>query len=168
MSDAWAADRPDASLLANPAAFPGARQSAGPDESAHDKSAGPEPVNSVGEAELRGVALLPVPARLAEAEKASRQGQAAAERSDALPAVLPILGASRAAAEEPKARQAQPAAVRWNVPSALQVRSLLELAPLAEARPEEAASAPIEFVPAAVLPESAAAVAPPGGPACRA
>lgn len=168
MSDAWAADRLDALRRANPVVLPDAKQSAGPDESALDKSAGPEPVNSAGEKELRGAAILPVPARLAGAEKASRQGLAAVERSDAPPAVLLILAVSHAFVEEPKERPAQPASsARWNVPSALQVRLLLELAPPAEARQEEAASVPRELVPVAVPPESAAAVAPPDESAYR-
>jgi len=108
MSDAWASDRLDALRRVIPTAFPGAKQSAGPDESVHDKSADPAPVNSAGEAELRAVALLPVPARLAGAEKASRQGPVAAERSDALPADLPTPDVSRAV-EELKERREPPA-----------------------------------------------------------
>ena len=171
MSDAWAADRPGASRPANLAAFPGAKRSVDPAESAHDKWVGPEPANSAGELEPRGVAIPSLPGRLAEAETASRQDPAAAERSDVPRAALPVLAVSHVAAEELKESRVSAAAslVRLTVLLAqCQVRSLLELALLAEARQEAAVSGPKAPVPVSVPPEPAAAAALPDGWACRA
>jgi hypothetical protein len=171
MSDAWDVDRPDASRPVTPAAFPGAKRSADPAESVHDKWAGPEPANSAGEAARLGVAIPLLPEHPAEAETTSRQDPAAAEQSDVPRVDLPILAVSHAAAEELKECQVPATAslVRPDVlPAQRQVRSLLELVLPAEARREEAVSVPKEPVPVSVLPEPAAAASQPAEWACRA
>jgi hypothetical protein len=171
MSDAWDVDRPDASRPATPAAFPGAKRSADPAESAHDRWVGPEPANSADELELRGVAIPLLREHRAEAETASRRGPAAVERSDVPRVDLPILAVFHAAAEELKECQAR-AAASLGCPVVLlakrRVRWLRALVPPAEARREEAASVPKAPAPVSALREPDAAVAEPDGWACRA
>lgn len=171
MSDAWAADRPGASRPANLAAFPGAIRSVDPAESARDKWVGPEPVNSAGELEHRGVAIPSLPGRLAEAETASRQGPAAAEQLDVPRAALPVLAVSHVAAEEPKESRVPAAASLVGLVVPLEhcrVRWPLELALLAEARQVEAVSGPKAPAPVSALREPAAAAPQPDGWACQA
>ena len=152
MSDASAAGRLGASHPAIQAVlFPAARQSVGRAESGRDRSVGPEPANSAVEEEPLGVAIPPLLAHPAAAEKVLPQDPAAAEQSDAKrvapldPVVLP------AAAGEQQERPAWAAALpaHPSVPLArLQAHSQREPVPRAEARPEEAVAVPRELVPA--------------------